>query len=84
MIPFPPVDYSDDVVNGDIDHRLGSSGVSPMDDEQVRRVQSIREVGRQMSRHLARTCPNSWEREKALEHVDDAVSWAVRAISRHE
>lgn len=78
------VDYSDPVQNELIDHRLGNGAIGQLTDEQVRRIAGLRESARLFARHVASSCPNSYERDNALQDIDNAASWAARAISRHE
>lgn len=78
------VDYSDPVQNELIDHRLGPGGVGNLNDEQIRRIASLRESARLFARHVASACPNSYERDNAILEIDNAASWAARAIARHE
>jgi len=77
-------DHSDPVSRGDVDHRFGPSGVPPMNDEQIRRIGSIREHARLFARHVLADAPPSWERDEAIRSIDDACSYAARAVSRHE
>ncbi len=83
---FIPVttDHSDPVSRGVIDHRFGPSGIPQFTPEQLERAKSLRENARLLARHILSACPCSWERDRAIEAVDDACSWASRAIARNE
>lgn len=59
----PIIDYSDEVVRGDIDHRFGPSGAPPLSSEQQERITALREHARLYARHVAMSCPPSWERD---------------------
>lgn len=78
------VDYSDPVSKGMVDHRLGDSGVGDLEPEQKQRIRALRESGRLFSRHVVASCPPSHERDKALDAIDEATSWAARSIARNE
>jgi hypothetical protein len=80
----PTPDHSDEVTKSIVDHRFGDSGVPTLSDEQVARIRSLREHARLFARHVVSSVPNSWEREKALEEIDNALSWGVKGISRWE
>lgn len=77
-------DYSDPVSRSDIDHRLGKSGAPALTDEQANRITTLRESARLHARHVLSQCPPSWERDEALHAIDNAASYAARAIARHE
>lgn len=77
-------DHSDPVGRGMVDHRFGDSGVPALNDDQIVRLRSLRESTRLLARHVLMAAPPSWERDQALTHLDDALSWASRAISRNE
>lgn len=78
------VDYSDPLQEALIDHRLGPGSIGQLSDEQVRRISDLRESARLFARHVAVACPNSYERDNAIQDIDNAASWAARAIARHE
>lgn len=78
------IDHSDPVAVAAVSHRFGPGGAPPLNDEQVKRCVSIRESCRLLAMHLLHSVPPSWERDKALEHLDDTCSYAVRSISRNE
>lgn len=74
--------FSDPVLDGMLDHRFGPSSVK-LDDDQVRRICSMRDGMRILARHIAALCPPSWERDKALEALDEAHSWTAKSIARN-
>lgn len=76
-------DHSDEVSRSMIDHRFGPSGVPSLSLDQVSRITSLREHARLFARHVLASVPASWERDKAIEDIDNACSWAVRGISRN-
>ena len=75
-------DHSDPVLDSLLDHRFGPSSVT-LSDDQVRRIVSLRDGARLFARHIAALCPPSWEREKALEALDEAHSWIAKSIARN-
>lgn len=81
---FSMTDHSDPVSRADVDFRFGPASAQPLDDEQVARCRALREGGRLFARHVLASCPCSWERDEAIKAIDNATSFAVRSISRHE
>lgn len=75
-------DFSDPVLDSMIDHRFGPSSVK-LTDDQVARIVSLRDGMRLLARHIASLCPPSWERDKALEALDESHSWTAKSIARN-
>jgi hypothetical protein len=67
-----------------VDHRFGPSGTPALDADQVHRIEALREGARLYARHVIASCPPSYERDKALESIDNAQSWAARGVARNE
>lgn len=83
MKDIPLTDHSDEVSRGMVDFRFGPGGVKALTQDQIARITSLREHARLLARHVLADVPPSWERDKALEDIDNALSWAARSISRN-
>lgn len=77
-------DYSDELWRETVDHRFGNSSAEPLTKDQEVRIRALREGARLFARHVIASVPPSWEREEAIRAIDNANSWAARAIVRNE
>lgn len=75
--------YEDKVLAEVIEHRYGPASVD-IDQDQIDRIVQLRAMARLHARQIAAVCPPSWERDEALKAVDEANSWAAKAIARNE
>lgn len=75
--------YEDALTEALIEHRYGPESVD-LDPDQVTRMVQLRSGARLLARQIAHSCPPSWERDEALKAVDNANSWAAKAIARNE
>lgn len=83
MIPPVVPHYEDKILAELIEHRYGPASVD-LDDDQVARMIQLRSGARLLARQIAASCPPSFERDEALKAVDEANSWAAKAIVRNE
>lgn len=75
------LDYSDVVEQAALDNRFLPHTLNKA---QAARVASLREGAWMLSRHVLKLTPPSWERDEALRAIDQACSWAEKAVSRNE
>ena len=56
----------------------------PPTEEQIRRIESIRQVAREFGSWIVDSCEDTRERSLALTHLEETVMWAVKAIVLEE
>lgn len=79
---FPPrVAYQDPTAESVIDERFR---LRNMTEEQNERLEELRRHFHLICRHVIRACPPSYERDAALQRLDEASFHAWRAIYRNE
>lgn len=52
--------------------------------DQVERYQALRTLGRELAESIDEICPDSPEKDRALDYLDQVIFLANAAISRHE
>lgn len=56
----------------------------PPKNDQQRRYELLREQGKELAVTIVQFCPDSREREQAIQNLEQAVMWANAAIARNE
>lgn len=77
----PKVEYRDQVSESAIDERFR---LRTMTEEQEERLGSLHRHFHLLCRHVLSSCPPSYERDAALQRLDEACGHAKRSIYRHE
>jgi hypothetical protein len=52
--------------------------------DQVERYQALRTLGRELAESIDEICPDSDEKDRALDHLDQVIFLSNAAIARHE
>lgn len=55
----------------------------PLSEEQAESLQILRTLGRDLAESIDELCPDSEEKDRALDAVDQAVMWGNASIARH-
>ncbi len=77
-MPFNPLSEED---KKDLDKRFD---YHPANDEQRERYTTLRQEIKQVAENVIRSCPPGRERALVITNLEQAMMWAIVAISRNE